>query len=255
VKDTIWAVGNKITIIDSKHNIEEIGGVVTSIQLKLELIENNVWIVSDKHIEIWDPETKQLINKIDDLIEGKISNISKIENNVWICGEVGTQGIIWIINAKTFELVKKLSAHKGNVYHVAKVGDLAWSVAWDQKIIAWDMNFNKVRTIPHLHRDSISYIHVFHLKKSKGWRVWTGSLDRTIDVTHVPAEYENILKDLEDSIEEEIEIPIRESKKERKDELPKIQVPKQVSIPEEKEPLENIEIPSKSGRKNKRKKR
>jgi len=115
------------------------------------------------------------------------------------------------------------------------------------------MNFNKVRTIPHLHRDSISYIHVFHLKKSKGWRVWTGSLDRTIDVTHVPAEYENILKDLEDSIEEEIEIPIRESKKERKDELPKIQVPKQVSIPEEKEPLENIEIPSKSGRKTKEK--
>jgi len=100
VKDTIWAVGNKITIIDSKHNIEEIGGVVTSIQLKLELIENNVWIVSDKHIEIWDPETKQLINKIDDLIEGKISNISKIENNVWICGEVGTQGIIWIIKCK-----------------------------------------------------------------------------------------------------------------------------------------------------------
>jgi len=44
VKDTIWCVGNKITIIDSNHNVEEIGENVTNAQFKLELIENNVWI-------------------------------------------------------------------------------------------------------------------------------------------------------------------------------------------------------------------
>jgi len=107
VKDTIWCVGNKITIIDSNHNVEEIGENVTNAQFKLELIENNVWIFSDKSVEIWSPETKQLVKKFDHIMDGKIANISFLRNHVWIYGDQGTYGIICIFDPQTFELVKK----------------------------------------------------------------------------------------------------------------------------------------------------
>jgi len=72
-----------------------------------------------------------------------------------------------------------------------------------KKIIAWDKEFNKVRSIPHLHKDAISYLFVSHAKKLGGWKVWSGSLDRTIDITYVPDNYANKLIELDESIDEE----------------------------------------------------
>jgi len=158
---------------------------------------------SDKSVEIWSPETKQLVKKFDHIMDGKIANISFLRNHVWIYGDQGTYGIICIFDPQTFELVKKITdVHKGQIYHAAQVGEYIWTVAWDQKIIAWDNNFNKVRSIPHIHRDSITVIEV-QKSKTSGWKVWTGSLDRSIDITHVPDNYESSLREMENSIDED----------------------------------------------------
>jgi len=132
---------------------------------------------------------------------------------------------MWVFHPETFELVKVINGdhgHRGQIFHTAQVGNLVWSVAWDQKIIAWDKDFNRVRTIPHLHKDALSYIYVYNTKDPLGYTVWTGSLDRTINVTHVPENYDNVLREYDDSIDENDLPPIDQESVKPDEELPTI---------------------------------
>jgi len=89
---------------------------------------------------------------------------------------------------------------------------LAWSVSWDCNIFAWNLEtLEKIKTIPNLHVDAISYLLPLKRKKPSGWQVWTGSYDRTINVLFVAEDYNQHLDELLDS-EESAEIVISSPK-------------------------------------------
>jgi len=208
VDNNIWCVGERLSIIDKDHTIthvtEKFGN---NIMLQtISFIDNEIWILNRKSIDIYDINTREVKDRIVDIIEGNVTSITKIAHYVWLTGSIAENGVIWVIDPVERKLIKKLTKHKGEVYHVAQIGNLAWSVSWDCNIFSWNIEtLEKVKTIPNLHVDAISFILTLPKQHPVGYQVWTGSFDRTINVLFVPNEYEKYINDLEDS-EESVEI-------------------------------------------------
>jgi len=177
-----------------------------NIAQRILCVGDNIWILREKIIEIWDKIQRTLKVEIPRVkiiqMEGsKISSFTNIGNNVWMVGRHRNLGVAWIINPESYTLVKQLGNDpdqaKGSLHQAIQVGPLIWVVSWDKKILTWDaQTFEYCSNIPNCHRDAIECIVTRKSEIGEGWYVWTGSSDKTIDVMYVPENYAEKLKQL-----------------------------------------------------------
>ena len=154
----------------------------------LKQIGDNVWSAfSDKTgvIRVWSTKTKQIIKEITGHLRKTNDIVEAAKDTVWTCSDDKTI-IVW--NGKTFEPIKTLRRHKGNVYALMFTGVHVWSGSWDKSIIVWDakklvpiVQFSDYQT------DAVSVFlpHYNHIQES--WAVWAGNYDHSLNIWEMPA--------------------------------------------------------------------
>eukprot|EP01128_Nolandella_sp_AFSM9_P004967 TRINITY_DN2347_c0_g1_i1.p1 TRINITY_DN2347_c0_g1~~TRINITY_DN2347_c0_g1_i1.p1 ORF type:complete len:962 (+),score=247.74 TRINITY_DN2347_c0_g1_i1:25-2886(+) len=191
VGDEIWAAGDRLVTISTDHVISELNEPHPQHIIKtLAHIGDNVWVIKGKSLQVYNIETKELVHESTAKTFGDIAKICEIGERVWLVGNKGPSGKIWVIDPEDYSIYKEITRHKGAIYTAAQIGSLAWTVAWDCKINVWDAEtLEYIRPLPNLHRDAIREILSVYKEEMDGWQVWTGSSDRTINITFVPTKY------------------------------------------------------------------
>jgi len=116
-------------------------------------VDNNVWAIKGKSIQIWDGSTYSIVKEIPDSVS-QVTNIILIGNEVWLPGSLGADGLVWVIDKNTYQLTQTLKRHKGTVYHCAQIGNLVWTASWDRSVCTWDLNVLYSLSYPLIHRFS-----------------------------------------------------------------------------------------------------
>jgi len=217
VNEELWVTGDKTVIINKDHTPVDLNAHASATDMNVSsecfniaqrilCVGDNIWILREKIIEIWDKIQRTLKVEIPRVkiiqMEGsKISSFTNIGNNVWMVGRHRNLGVAWVINPESYTLVKQLGNDpdqaKGSLHQAIQVGPLIWVVSWDKKILTWDaQTFQYCNNIPNCHRDAIECIVTRKSEIGEGWYVWTGSSDKTIDVMYVPENYAEKLKQL-----------------------------------------------------------
>eukprot|EP01128_Nolandella_sp_AFSM9_P004113 TRINITY_DN1799_c0_g1_i1.p1 TRINITY_DN1799_c0_g1~~TRINITY_DN1799_c0_g1_i1.p1 ORF type:complete len:920 (-),score=246.63 TRINITY_DN1799_c0_g1_i1:201-2849(-) len=191
--EELWVGGEQLVVLTKdlwkkELSSKDMKDVITA----MAEVDDTVWVIKGKTIQIWDSKSYSVIRELPQKI-GKVSNIVLIGNEVWLPGSLGANGPIWVFDRTTGQLSNELSKHTGTVYHVAQIGSLVWSVSWDRSVFAWDVKTKEfVRAIPNPHIDAISFVHSVYRPSMRGWQVWTGSYDRTININFISQNYAGV---------------------------------------------------------------
>eukprot|EP01126_Amoeba_proteus_P048139 TRINITY_DN5549_c2_g1_i1.p1 TRINITY_DN5549_c2_g1~~TRINITY_DN5549_c2_g1_i1.p1 ORF type:complete len:407 (-),score=76.81 TRINITY_DN5549_c2_g1_i1:663-1883(-) len=198
-QNDLWLAGTGLSVYDelngTNHVLEPVQG--KTLFHNPVLIKNNVWILKDKFVQVWDAVNRKLIFQFggsEMFPSGHVPNrISPVGENVWIAGFVGKDGIVWIIDPTTYQVLNMFRSSTGELYDLKVLGSLVWGVSWDACIHTWEKTGEYVADIRNLHRDAIRMLLPISRPEGDGWVVWTGSSDSTINVMFVPINYTSTL--------------------------------------------------------------
>lgn len=195
VGDSVWVGGNQLLVVTFSEPEFSSTALSTDSALTnrffyitLKKIGENIWAAISNKVEVWNIATQSLIHTVvlDDSV--KVNEITSVEENVWLSGTIRSDGKTWVINSKTYEVIATLRKESGPIYASAKIGPLVWTLAWDCSIDTWSaVNNVFVESVQNFHRDAI--VSILVIEKKKGYIVWTGSSDKTINVMFVPKNY------------------------------------------------------------------
>jgi len=197
VGETMWIAGDKVQVVDAithailkeipEYTISAAGSAPVHV---LGYASGLIWIWHGKVLHVWHPESYMKVREI--TIEGftspKTSQIFASDGNVWLSTDTGS---FLVVDVTTFEIKQVAKGHSAAVYHIEKVGPLAWSCSWDTTICWWRTTptVELLYKMPNRHSDAVSYLLPVWREHLNGWDVWSASWDRSCQVTFVPASY------------------------------------------------------------------